>query len=135
MDDPLIIFRGSSFFQFSDIHKIQKKTFPVRFMTNKNLFNLPRSKILTKIRHLQNLFLQAISITSIAIFLETQDLRDFQRPANSLGFFVTLFNFSSRSFPCNDFSNVEPETRYRLPYRLRSLYQNINSLSDALSKI
>ena len=44
MDDPFIIFRASSFFQFSDIHKIQKKTFPVRFMTNKNLFNLPRSK-------------------------------------------------------------------------------------------
>ena len=30
MDDPLI----NSFFQFSDIHKIQKKTLPVRFMTN-----------------------------------------------------------------------------------------------------
>ena len=67
MDDPLIIFRGSSFFQFSDIHKIQKKTFPVRFMTNKNLFNLPTSKILTKIRHLQNLFLQTITITDIDI--------------------------------------------------------------------
>ena len=45
MNDPLTIFRGSSFFQISDIHKIKKKTFPVRFMTNKNLFNLPRGKI------------------------------------------------------------------------------------------
>ena len=68
MDDPLIIFRGSSDFHFSDIHKIQKKKFPIRFMTNKNLFNLPTSKILTKIRHLQNSFLQTITITDIDIF-------------------------------------------------------------------
>ena len=68
MDDPLIIFRGSSFFQLSDIHRIQKKTFPVRFMTNKNLFNLSRSKILTKIQYLWNLFLHTISTTNIDIF-------------------------------------------------------------------
>ena len=68
MSEPLIIFRGSSFFQFSDIHMVQKKTFPVRFMTNKNLLNLPRSKISTKIRPLQNLFLQTITTTDIDIF-------------------------------------------------------------------
>ena len=33
------------------------------------------------------------------------------------------------------FSIVESEPRYRLRYRLRWLYQNINSLSDALSEI
>ena len=48
VDDTLIIFRGSSFFHFSDVHKIQKKTLPARFMTNKNLFNLPRKKSLQK---------------------------------------------------------------------------------------
>ena len=68
MGDPLIIFRGNSIFQFSDIHMVQKKTFPVRFMTNKNLLNLPRSKISTKIRPLQNLFLQTITTTDIDIF-------------------------------------------------------------------
>ena len=68
MEGPFIILRGSSFFQFSDIHKIQKKTFLVRFMANKNLFNLPGSKIFTKIRHLQNLFLQTVTITDIGIF-------------------------------------------------------------------
>ena len=70
MSEPLIIFRGSSFFQFSDIHMVQKKTFPVRFMTNKNLLNLPRSKISTKIRkyRIQNLFIQTITITDIDIF-------------------------------------------------------------------
>ena len=44
MDDHLTIFRVRSLFQFSDIHRIQKKTFLVRFMTNKNLFNLPKRK-------------------------------------------------------------------------------------------
>ena len=70
MGDPLIIFRGNSIFQFSDIHMVQKKTFPVRFMTNKNLLNLPRSKISTKIRkyRIQNLFIQTITITDIDIF-------------------------------------------------------------------
>ena len=68
MGDPLIIFRGNGIFQFSDIHMVQKKTFPVRFMTNKNLLNLPRSKISTKIRPLQNLFLQTITTTDIDIF-------------------------------------------------------------------
>ena len=72
VDDTLIIFRGSSFFHFSDVHKIQKKTLPARFMTNKNLFNLPRKKRLTKIRHFKNLFLQTVIITDIGIFGELE---------------------------------------------------------------
>ena len=91
-----ITFRGNSFFQFSDIHKIQKKTLPVRFMTNQNLFNLLRSIILTKIWHLQNLFLQTITITNIDIF---GDLGPGKFHTSNLSFFVTLLNFSSRSFP------------------------------------
>ena len=72
VDDTLIIFRGSSFFHFSDVHKIQKKTLPARFMTNKNLFNLPRKKSLTKIQHFKNLFLQTVIITDIGIFGELE---------------------------------------------------------------
>ena len=72
IDDTLIIFRGSSFFHFSDVHKIQKKTLPARFMTNKNLFNLPRKKSLTKIRHFKNLFLETATITDIGIFGELE---------------------------------------------------------------
>ena len=72
VDDTLIIFRGSSFFHFSDVHKIQKKTLPARFMTNKNLFNLPRKKSLTKIRHFKNLFLETVTITDIGIFGELE---------------------------------------------------------------
>ena len=72
VDDTLIIFRGSSFFHFSDVHKIQKKTLPARFMTNKNLFNPPRKKSLTKIRHFKNLFLQTVIITDIGIFGELE---------------------------------------------------------------
>ena len=72
VDDTLIIFRGSSFFHFSDVHKIQKKTLPARFMTNKNLFNLPRKKSLTKIRHFKNLILQTVIITDIGIFGELE---------------------------------------------------------------
>ena len=70
IDDTLIIFRGSSFFHFSDVHKIQKKTLPARFMTNKNL--LPRKKSLTKIWHFKNLFLQTVTITDIGIFGELE---------------------------------------------------------------
>ena len=68
MDDPFIIFRASNFFQFSDFHKIENKTFPFRFIINKNLLNLPRSKVLMKIKHLKNLFLETVSITGINIF-------------------------------------------------------------------
>ena len=103
MDDPFNMFRGSSFFQFSCTHKIQKKTFSVIVMTYKNLFNLPRRKILTKIRHLKNLFLEAVEILPTSMFLVTQDLESFKRqiPANSLSFFVTLQSFSFGSFPCS----------------------------------
>ena len=41
-------------------------------MTNKNLFNLPRKKSLTKIRHFKNLFLQTVIITDIGIFGELE---------------------------------------------------------------
>ena len=61
------------------------KTFPVRFMTNKNLFNLPRSKILTKIRHMYNFFLQTVTITNINIFGDLGS-RKFQA-SNTLQFF------------------------------------------------
>ena len=124
MDDPLIIFEVAVSSSSQIFTKFKRKRF---------LSDLWLTK---QIRHLQNLFLQTVTINDIDIFGDLGS-GNFKRqiPTNSLSLFVALLNFSSRSVPCNNFSNVKSEQHYRLRYRLPSQYQNINSVPDALPKI
>ena len=134
MDDPLIIFRGSSFFQFSDIHKIQKKTFPVRFMTARNCL------ISRKVN--KNTALIEFITTNINYYRHWYfgDLGSGNSQASESRQFFKFFRDTPHFFFLEAFhviilSSVESEPLYRLRYRLRLLYENVNSLSDALSKI
>ena len=114
MDDPLIIFEVAVSSSSQIFTKFKRKRF---------LSDLWLTK---QIRHLQNLFLQTVTINDIDIFGDLGS-GNFKRqiPTNSLSLFVALLNFSSRSVPCNNFSNVKSEQHYRLRYRLPSRYQNI----------
>ena len=105
-------------------------------MTNKNLFNLLRSKFLTKMRHLQNLFLRTVTTTDIDIFDDSRSVEF--HVSNSRQFFNFFHDtpiFFLEASHVIHFSNVKSKPRYRLRYRLLSLYQNINSQPDVLSNI